>query len=124
MGSLRPWPSFIRSGSPLMTVVIIGWRASMSAYMIIDLDIHDQAAFEGYQKSVPAVIAKHGGRYLVRGGQLEVLEGDWQPHRLVILQFPDRAAIRAFLAETEAQSLAQLRWQSAKTTIVAVDGVA
>jgi uncharacterized protein (DUF1330 family) len=95
----------------------------MSAYMIIDLEIHDQTTFEGYQKSVPALILKHGGQYLVRGGQFDVIEGDWHPHRLVILRFPDRAAIRAFLADAEAQSLTKLRWKSAKTTIVAVDGV-
>ena len=96
----------------------------MSAYMIIDLEIHDQTAFEGYQKSVPALILKHGGQYLVRGGQFEVIEGDWHPHRLVILRFPDRAAIRAFLIDAQAQSLAKLRSQAAKTNIVAVDGVA
>jgi len=49
----------------------------MVAYMIIDLDVHNKAAFEEYQKSVPALIAKHGGQYLVRGGQFEIVEGDW-----------------------------------------------
>ncbi len=95
----------------------------MVAYMIIDLDVHDKAAFEGYQKSVPAFIAKHGGQYIVRGGEFEVIEGNWRPHRLVLLRFPDRAAIRAFLSDPEFESLTKLRWQTAKTTIVAVDGV-
>ena len=107
-----------------MIVVIIGWGTSMPAYMVIDLEIRDQTAFEGYQKSIPALIAKHGGQYLVRGGQFEVIEGDWHPHRLIILQFFDRAAIRAFLIDAQAQSLAKLRSQAAKTNIVAVDGVA
>ena len=95
----------------------------MVAYIIIDLDVHDNAAFEGYQKAVPAFIAKHGGQFLVRGGQFEVIEGDWRPHRLVVLRFPDRAAIRAFFLDPEFESLTKLRWQSAKTNIVAVDGV-
>src|SRR5262245_44363943 len=107
-----------------MIVVIIGWGTSMPAYMIIDLEIRDQTAFEGYQKSIQALLAELVGRYLVGGGQFEVIEVDWHPHRLVILQFPDRAAIRAFLIDAGAQSLAKLRWQAAKTTIVAVDGVA
>jgi len=95
----------------------------MVAYMIIDLDVHNKASFEEYQKAVPALIAKHGGQYLVRGGQFEIVEGDWCPHRLVILRFPDRSAIRAFLSDPEFEPLTRLRWQTAKTNIVAVDGV-
>ena len=96
----------------------------MAAYMIIDLDVHDPTTFAEYQKSVPTFIAKHGGQYLVRGGPLEVLEGDWRPHRLVLLRFPDRTAIHAFLSDPEFELLTKLRWQAANTTIVAVDGVA
>ena len=49
----------------------------MAAYLIVDLDIHDQAGFQSYRMRVSAIIAKHGGEYLVRGGQFEVIEGDW-----------------------------------------------
>jgi len=96
----------------------------MVAYAIIDLDVHDKAGFEKYQKSVPAFIAKHGGQYVVRGGEFEVLEGNWKPHRLVVLRFPDRAAIRAFLADPEFETLTKLRRKTTITTIVAVDGIA
>ena len=62
----------------------------MTAYLLIDLDIHDATGFQKYREGVPAFIAKHGGEYLVRGGEFEVIEGDWQPHRLVLFCFPDR----------------------------------
>ena len=54
----------------------------MAAYLLVDLDIHDQDGFHEYRSRVPEYIAKHGGEYLVRGGELEVIEGDWTLNRL------------------------------------------
>jgi len=99
-------------------------ESPMVAYLIIDIDIHDEPGFEGYRKAVPALAGKHGGEYLVRGGQFEVLEGDWQPHRLVLFRFPDRAAIRAFFGDPEYAALLALRQRTADAVIVAVDGIA
>ena len=56
----------------------------MSAYFIVDIDIHDAADLEEYRKQVPATITKYGGRFIVRGGKFEQLEGEWQPKRLVL----------------------------------------
>ncbi|MFM8526681.1 MAG: DUF1330 domain-containing protein, partial [bacterium] len=67
---------------------------AMTTYMIVDLDVHDPVTYEDYREKAPAFVAKHGGRYLDRGGDFEVIEGDWRPHRLVIFQFPNREAIR------------------------------
>jgi uncharacterized protein (DUF1330 family) len=83
----------------------------MVAYMMVDLDIHDSAGFDGYRKGVPALIAKHGGEYLVRGGEFEIIEGDWQPHRLVLFRF-------------SYADFAALRKRTAKSVVIAVDGVA
>jgi uncharacterized protein (DUF1330 family) len=91
--------------------------------MIVDLDIHDQEGFEEYRASVPAFVAKYGGEYLVRGGEFEVIEGDWQPHRLVIFRFPDREAIRKLFADPDYAKLADVRKKTSKTIAVAVDGV-
>jgi len=55
----------------------------MAAYLIANVDVKDAAAFEEYRKQVPATIARHGGRYLVRGGRVERVEGTWNPKRLV-----------------------------------------
>lgn len=95
----------------------------MPAYLIVNITIKDPAAFERYRAAVPAIVHKHGGQYLVRGGNCEVLEGDWRPQRLVLFQFPDMAAIRAFDNDPEYQPWKALRRQSAQTDLVAVEGV-
>ncbi|MER9740771.1 DUF1330 domain-containing protein [Mesorhizobium sp. M0187] len=63
----------------------------MAAYLIADVDVKDAALFEEYRRDVPATEERYGGRYLGRGGATKVLEGDWDPHRLVIVEFPDMA---------------------------------
>ena len=59
----------------------------MSAYVIVEIDIIDPAGFEEYKKLASATVEKYGGKYIVRGGRTEVLEGDWKPKRIVVLQF-------------------------------------
>jgi uncharacterized protein (DUF1330 family) len=66
----------------------------MPAYLIVDLDIHDQVGFQEYAKGAVPLIAKHGGKPLAAGGQFEVIHGKWQPHRLGIIEFRDRSAIQ------------------------------
>jgi uncharacterized protein (DUF1330 family) len=94
----------------------------VSAYLIVDLDIHDLDGYQKYREGVPALIAKHGGEYLVRGGEFEVIEGDWRPHRLVLFRFPDRQAIRDFFADPDYAEFKNIRFKTAKTAAVAVDG--
>ena len=95
----------------------------MTAYLLVDLDVHDK---EGRSIALESVefIAKHGGEYLVRGGEFEVIEGDWQPHRLVLFRFPDRQAIRNFFADPEYAALKKIRFATSTTVAVGVDGVA
>lgn len=95
----------------------------MTAYMIVDLDVHDQEGFQDYQEGVPVLIAKHGGEYLVRGGDFEVIEGDWMPHRLVLFRFPDRTAIRDLFSDPEYADLKALRHRTSEAIVVAVDGI-
>jgi uncharacterized protein (DUF1330 family) len=95
----------------------------MPAYMIVDLDVRDRDAFEDYKSGVAPLIAKHGGEYLVRGGEFEVLEGDWNPSRLVLFRFPDRESVKAFFADPDYQPLKELRLRIADSRIVVVDGV-
>ena len=61
----------------------------MAAYIIVDCEVTDPAAYERYKALAPAAIAQYGGRYLVRGGKTELLEGGPPPNRLVLLEFPD-----------------------------------
>ena len=64
----------------------------MPAYVIVETDVTDPERYEQYKAASPAAIAAGGGRFLVRGGDLAVLEGDWHPSRLVVLEFEDLAA--------------------------------
>jgi uncharacterized protein (DUF1330 family) len=95
----------------------------MAAYLIANLDVRDPAAYEKYKAEVPALIRKHGGEYIVRGGKHEVLEGAWQPTRLVLFKFPDAASIRRFIADPEYQPLKALRREVAATDLVMVEGL-
>ncbi len=95
----------------------------MSAYLICDVDIRDKERYEIYKRDVPAIISRHGGEYLVRGGGHEVIEGSWNPVRIVLFKFPDRAAIHAFFADPDYQPLAALRHEIAESSLVAVDGI-
>ena len=95
----------------------------MAAYLIVDLDIHDQAGFQSYRMRVSAIIAKHGGEYLVRGGEFEVIEGDWHPHRLTLFHFPNRRAIHDFFVDPEYAELRAIRKRTSTSIVVAVDGI-
>lgn len=95
----------------------------MTAYLIIDVDIRDPERYEDYKRQVPALIARHGGEYLVRGGEHEVFEGDWQPTRLVLLKFPDMDAARAFESDPDYQPIKAIRHAVATSSIVAVSGL-
>lgn len=95
----------------------------MPAYLIVDLVVHDPERYKTYIQEVPKFIKKHGGEYIVRGGEHEVIEGNWKPHRLVIMRFPSRQAIRNYCADPEYQSLVALRQEIATTNAVAVEGL-
>jgi len=95
----------------------------MPAYLIVNIRIKDPAAYEVYKAAVPALVRKHGGRYLVRGGSVEVLEGQWQPERLIVFEFPDMASIRAFDSDPEYAPWKALRQRSAESDLIAVEGL-
>ncbi|MGO9819911.1 MAG: DUF1330 domain-containing protein [Solirubrobacteraceae bacterium] len=95
----------------------------MPAYIIVETDIHDPEQYELYKQASPAAVAAGGGRFLVRGGELAVLEGDWQPKRLVMLEFEDLDAIRRFYDSPEYQDAKRLREGAAGFNMVAVQGL-
>jgi uncharacterized protein (DUF1330 family) len=94
----------------------------MAAYMIANLNIFDQKTFDLYRAQVKPSIEKFGGRFLVRGGAHERLEGTWAPTRLVLLEFPDMAALKRWYASAEYVALTKLRQTAAFTDVVAVEG--
>jgi uncharacterized protein (DUF1330 family) len=95
----------------------------MAAYALVNVQVTDSAGFLDYRELVPATIAAFGGRYLTRGGATEVLEGGWKPNRLVILEFPDVAALKAWYHSPEYQRLLELRKRTATADFVIIDGV-
>jgi len=95
----------------------------MPAYMIVNINVQNPTLFEEYRAKVPALIRKHGGEPLVRGGNFVVIEGDWKPGRLVLFRFPDMAAMQAFYDDPEYQPLKDLRERAAKTDMIFVEGV-
>jgi len=95
----------------------------MAVYVIVNLRIHDLAAYDAYKTGVASIIGRHGGEYLARGGATEVLEGDWVPGRVVLLKFPEIDAVKAFLDDPDYASLNSLRHRIAHTQMVAVEGV-
>ena len=95
----------------------------MGAYVIVETDITDAEQYERYKAASPGAIAAGGGRFLARGGELDVLEGDWQPARLVVLEFPDLAAARAWYDSEVYRQARTLREGAARLRMVAVQGV-
>jgi len=94
----------------------------MPAYVIADVTVTDSTTMEEYRKQVPATIAKYGGRFLVRGGAHQALEGDWKPNRLVVLEFPTMDAARRWYDSEEYRGPKALRFKAGRTNLVMVEG--
>lgn len=94
----------------------------MTAYLVLDFAVLDLPGFMAYVEGVPAFIAKHGGRYIVRGVEPQVMEGDWSPERVVILEFPSSEHARAFLDDPDFQSLKAVRERTTVSKLILVEG--
>ena len=94
----------------------------MSVYSISSITVKDWDTYREYMKHVPAIIEKYGGRYLVRGGDIISDDTSWQPQRVVILEFPDLAQMKAFRDSDEYKPVAELRHKAADTEGFVVTG--
>lgn len=94
----------------------------MSAYIIVEVKVHDAQLYEQYKGRVQATLDPYGGRFLVRGGRTELLEGDWNPPRLVVLEFPSTADARAWWSSEEYAEPKSLRQRSAVTQMILAEG--
>lgn len=95
----------------------------MSAYLIFDIHVTDPETYAEYKDLAPAAIAMYGGKYLARGGRTETLEGEWQPGRMVILEFPTVEQAKAWLESAEYAPARRLRHAAATSKMVLVEGV-
>ncbi|MGZ5504364.1 MAG: DUF1330 domain-containing protein [Chthoniobacterales bacterium] len=94
----------------------------MAAYVIVEIEVTDPVGFEEYRNQVAPTIKKYGGKYIVRGGQTEVLEGDWNPKRIVILEFESIARAKEWLNCEEYAEPRKLRQRTARTNMILVEG--
>lgn len=95
----------------------------MSAYVIVEVDVHDPETYEEYRRLVPPIVAAYGGEYLARGGRTETLEGDWSPRRLVILRFESMERAREWWRSPEYAPVKAMRHRSAHSKMVLLEGV-
>ena len=95
----------------------------MSAYVIAEIDITDPAAYEDYRRQVPAVIARYGGKYIVRGGKVEPLEGGWSPKRIAVVEFPSMEQALKFYRSAEYAPLIAIRQKASRGKLVIVEGL-
>jgi uncharacterized protein (DUF1330 family) len=96
----------------------------MPAFLIADVDVHNDDSYSSYREANPAIVKKFGGRYVARGGEVKVLEGDWQPQRTIIIEFPDMNALTAFYESKEYSKIRPIRWESADSRLVAIETLA
>ncbi|MEO8077248.1 MAG: DUF1330 domain-containing protein [Acidobacteriota bacterium] len=95
----------------------------MAAYVIVHVEVTNPAEYEQYKKMSPTSIEAYGGRFLARGGATEVLEGHWQPKRLVLLEFPSAEVARTWWASPEYAPAKALRDATANSELVLIEGV-
>jgi uncharacterized protein (DUF1330 family) len=95
----------------------------MPAYVVIETDVRDAEQYERYKAASPDAVHAGSGRFVARGGELAVLEGDWEPSRLVILEFPDLDAVKRWYDSPEYIEARKLREGAANLRMVAVQGL-
>jgi uncharacterized protein (DUF1330 family) len=96
----------------------------MAAYVISDVEILDSALIARYRALAEASIAKYGGRYIVRGGAIDVIEGDWTPQHVVIVEFPTMARAHEWYRSSEYAEALLLRQSALRRRLIFVEGVA
>jgi uncharacterized protein (DUF1330 family) len=94
----------------------------MAGYIIVEVDITDAKAYESYKPLAGASVARHGGKFIVRGGQTETLEGGWAPKRLVVLEFPTVEKAREFYRSEDYAPALKMRLAASKSRAIIVEG--
>ena len=95
----------------------------MAAYIIVDLTVTDLPTMEEYRKRVPATLAPYGGRFLVRGGAHQTVEGDWKPNRVVVLEFPSLDHAKRWYDSEEYREPKAMRLRAGRANMIMVEGV-
>ena len=94
----------------------------MAAYLIVNIDVHDPVRYEEYKRQTSPIVASYGGKYLVRGGEAEVLEGDCKPSRMVVIEFESIERAKRWWSSPEYSEVKHLRHETADTQMIIVEG--
>lgn len=95
----------------------------MPAYVVVEIEVLDAERYETYKQIVPPTLDAYGGRFVVRGGATQTLEGEWSPNRLVILEFPSVERAKAWWGSSEYAEAKALRQATARTQMIVVEGL-
>jgi uncharacterized protein (DUF1330 family) len=95
----------------------------MSAYVIAEIEVTDPAAYEDYRKQVPGVVEKYKGKFIVRGGRIESMEGGWAPKRMVVVEFPSMEQALKWYRSADYAPLIKLRQKASRGWLVIVEGI-
>ncbi len=95
----------------------------MAAYVIVEIETTDPEAMQAYREAAAPTVAAYGGRYIVRGGAVQALEGGWQPGRVVVLEFESAGRARAWWESEEYRDAKALRQRAGHTRMIIADGV-
>ena len=95
----------------------------MPAYIIVEVNVHNPEEYEDYKKLTPASLQPFNGKFIVRGGATETLEGDWQAKRIVVLEFPTKELAKSWWSSDEYAPAKALRQRTATTRMILVEGV-
>jgi uncharacterized protein (DUF1330 family) len=94
----------------------------MAVYLVATVDVHDAETFRPYVTDVPAIVEKYGGRYLARGGELEIVDGEWPVRRVTVIEFPTVAEAKRWWSSPEYERYKAIRQRAARTNAVIVNG--
>jgi uncharacterized protein (DUF1330 family) len=94
----------------------------MPAYIIVEVEVNNDEEYEEYKKLTPASILSYGGKFIVRGGQTEALEGNWNPQRIVILEFPSVEKAKEWWNSEEYSVAKRIRQRAAATKMIVAEG--
>jgi uncharacterized protein (DUF1330 family) len=94
----------------------------MAAYIIVDVTVHNAPDYEVYKQMTPDSLLPYGGRFVVRGGATQTLEGNWQPGRIVVLEFPTKELAKQWWSSSEYSPAKEIRQRTATTQMLLVEG--
>ncbi len=94
----------------------------MAGYLIVEVEVTDPEAYERYRPLAGASVARHGGKFIVRGGKTETLEGGWAPKRIVVVEFPSFEAAKKFYNSEDYREALKLRLAASKSKAILVEG--